>query len=361
MTQKFRDNFSGKTVLLTGHTGFKGSWLALWLNELGAKVVGYSTDPPTTPNLFDQVSLGDRLAADIRGDVRDLSHLQQVVAEHRPDIIFHLAAQPIVLTSYQAPQETFASNAMGTVNVLEAVRLVVADKPRAVVCITTDKVYDNREWVWGYREQDRLGGYDPYSASKSMAELAISSYRQSFFHVDRYEEHLTAVASARAGNVIGGGDWADYRLVPDCIRAFVAGEPVHVRNPSFVRPWQHVLEPLSGYLSLAAHLLGEEGLRYAEAWNFGPRELRPMTAGELVQTSIDLWGSGTMTTGTQQREKETTYLKLNWEKAAVRLGWQPRWSGEEALAQTIAWYRAHYEETADLYEVCRQQIRQFSD
>ena len=286
--------------------------------------------------MFEQCGLSDKLTADIRGDVRDTEHLLKVMSEHQPEVILHLAAQPIVLTSYQEPQETFASNAMGTVNVLDAVRKTSTEQPRAVVCITTDKVYDNKEWVWGYRESDGLGGYDPYSASKAMAELAISSYRQSFFNAERYDEHKTAVASTRAGNVIGGGDWADFRLVPDCVRAFMAGEAVHVRNPSFVRPWQHVMEPLGGYLLLASKMLGEDGASYGEAWNFGPREHSPMTAEELVSNAIEFWGSGSLTTGSLQREKETTYLKLNWDKAAVRLGWEPRYTGEEALEQTIA-------------------------
>lgn len=354
-----QDTFNGKTVLVTGHTGFKGSWLSIWLLELGANVVGYSDGLPTSPSMFEQCELSEKLTADIRGDVRDAVKLQQVVAEHQPEVILHLAAQPIVLTSYQDPQETFAINAMGTVNLLDAVRKTGTDKPRAVVCITTDKVYDNQEWVWGYRESDGLGGYDPYSASKSMAELAISSYRQSFFNAERYDEHQTAVASTRAGNVIGGGDWADFRLVPDCVRAFTAGEAVHVRNPSFVRPWQHVLEPLGGYLLLASKMLGADGASYGEAWNFGPQEHSPMTAGELVQNAINYWGSGSLTTGTQQREKETTYLKLNWDKAAVRLGWEPRYTGEEALEQTIAWYKGEHDGRDDLYAQTCEQIESY--
>ena len=360
MTPSFQNTFRDKTVLLTGHTGFKGAWLAIWLCQLGAKVIGYSTAPPTTPSLFEQSGLADKLTADIRGDVRDAAYLQKVMAQYQPEVVLHLAAQPIVLTSYQDPQETFASNAMGTVNLLDAVRLTPAKTPRAVVCITTDKVYDNQEWTWGYRENDRLGGYDPYSASKAMAELAINSYRQSFFNPARYEEHFTAVASARAGNVIGGGDWADFRLIPDCIRAFVAGESVHIRNPSFVRPWQHVLEPLSGYLSLASHLLQPNGTRYGDAWNFGPAEHNPMTAGELVENAIRFWGSGSFTTGGQQKEKETTYLKLNWDKAAVQLGWQPQLTGEQALQQTISWYKAAQQADTDLYQLCCEQIGRLS-
>ena len=269
MKNLFGKSYDGLTVLVTGHTGFKGSWLTAWLLELGANVVGYSLEePPTQPSNFEVMGLS-RLINDVRGDIRDFPALQNAIVEYRPDVIFHLAAQPIVLHSMTKPKLTMDTNAGGTVNVLEAMRTTTS--ARALVSITTDKVYENKEWLWGYRETDRLGGHDPYSASKGMAELAIASYRDSFFPPNKYEEHGVAVASVRAGNVIGGGDFADFRLVPDCMRALMAGEPIGIRNPLSVRPWQHVLEPLSGYLWLGAKLL-QGGPDLAGAWNFGPQE-----------------------------------------------------------------------------------------
>jgi len=288
MQDTFGGVFQGMPVLVTGHTGFKGSWLSIWLKELGAEVIGYSVDIPTVPNNFEASQLARRVV-DVRDDVRSLGALYNVFGEFKPQVVFHLAAQPIVRLSYGEPKETFDVNVMGAVNLLEAVRLT--DSVKAVVCITSDKCYENREWIWGYREIDRLGGHDPYSASKAMAELAIAAYRRSFFPPDAYQEHGVAVASARAGNVIGGGDWAQDRLVADCMRALMDGEPIPVRNPRSVRPWQLVLEPLSGYLWLAAKLL-QEGARFAEAWNFAPLEPVAVSVGELVQKLIELWGVG---------------------------------------------------------------------
>jgi CDP-glucose 4,6-dehydratase len=362
MKETFGQVFDGLTVLVTGHTGFKGSWLSIWLTELGAQVVGYSLDPPTDPSNFALSRLSGRMA-DVRGDVRDFGTLCQTVERHRPQVIFHLAAQPLVLPSYREPKETFEVNVGGTVNVLEAVRATRSAK--AVVCITTDKVYKNREWLWGYRENDELGGHDPYSASKAMAELAISSYRQSFFAVDRYAEHGVALASARAGNVIGGGDWAMHRLVPDCIRAWMNDRPIHLRNPGHVRPWQITLESLSGYLGLAAKMLQRDGYRYAEAWNFGPQERRAVTTEEFIQKAIALWGSGSYVTGTTQTEVETALLRLNWDKAANRLNWHPVYTWEEALGETIAWFKVYARhkvrnEAIDMYDVCADQIRVYT-
>jgi CDP-glucose 4,6-dehydratase len=353
----FGNIFDGLTALVTGHTGFKGSWLSIWLRELGANVVGYSLDPPTEPSNFVLSHLKDRLT-DVRGDVRDFEHLQQTIAQCRPQVIFHLAAQPLVLPSYQAPKETLDTNVGGTINLLEAVRHT--GTIRAVVVVTTDKVYRNREWLWGYREIDELGGHDPYSASKAMAELAISSYRQSFFA----PQHGVAVASARAGNVIGGGDWSERRLVPDCVRALVDHQPIHLRNPDYVRPWQLLLEPLSGYLWLAAKLLGEDGHRYAEAWNLGPQEHRSVTTEELVQKAIALWGDGTYTTGTTQTEVETKVLRLDWDKAANRLGWHSIYTWEEALTETMVWYKTYHAQqnndaTPDMYDICVAQIERY--
>jgi CDP-glucose 4,6-dehydratase len=353
--EAFGGVFKGRTVLVTGHTGFKGSWLSIWLHELGAQVIGYSLSPPTEPSNFCLSHLEKRII-DLRGDVRDLEGLREAIQRHQPEVAFHLAAQPLVRLSYHEPKETLDVNVGGTVNVLEATRTTACI--RALVCITTDKVYRNREWLWGYREDDELGGHDPYSASKAMAELAVSTYRQSFYPPDRYAKHGVAVASARAGNVIGGGDWGQDRLVPDCMRAWTAGQPLHLRNPGFVRPWQLLLEPLSGYLWLAAQMLGPDGGRFAEAWNFGPLERRGVTTEEFVQQAIDLWGAGSYTTGISQNEVETALLRLNWDKAAHRLKWQPVYGWQEALAQTIDWYRQHYASPAiDMYGACVEQIQ----
>jgi CDP-glucose 4,6-dehydratase len=354
----FERAYCGVPVLVTGHTGFKGSWLSIWLAELGAQVIGYSLDPPTEPSNFALSGLARRMV-DVRADVRDARALLQVIQEHQPQIVFHLAAQPLVLPSYRDPKETFDTNVGGTVNLLEAVRHVPS--VRAVVCVTTDKVYENREWVWGYRENDRLGGHDPYSASKAMAELAIASYRQSFFAATASASSSAAIASARAGNVMGGGDWGEHRLIPDCIRAWTTGQPVHLRNPSFVRPWQLLLEPLAGYLWLGACLLGADGHHFAEPWNFGPHEERGVTNEELVAEAIRLWGDGTYTSAPPQTEVETAHLRLNWDKAAHRLAWRPVYDWRQALAETIDWYkeyiaRARQSSNVDMYDACVAQI-----
>ncbi len=350
--------YRGMPVLVTGHTGFKGSWLSIWLRELGANVIGYSLDPPTNPNNFALSRLAGRMT-DLRGDVRDMERLQDVLATHRPVFVFHLAAQPLVLPAYAEPKETFDINSGGTINLLEAVRTTPG--VRAVVCITTDKVYADRAWTWGYRENDRLGGADPYSASKAMAELAIAAYRTSFFQQGR-----PAIASARAGNVIGGGDFAAHRLLPDCVRAFMAGRPVELRHPDFVRPWQHVLESLSGYLWLAVRMLAE-GQVYAGAWNFAPLETAPVTAGELTEKAIALWGGGSWEpAGEAPAAKETATLRLSYEKAAQQLHWRPVYNWTEALAATMTWYRVYaaQEEKVtppDMYATCAGQIRTYTE
>jgi CDP-glucose 4,6-dehydratase len=349
----FGGAFEGMVVMVTGHTGFKGSWLTTWLLEMGATVVGYSLpEAPTTPSNF-HVSGLERHVHDVRGDVRDLASLQAVIEQHRPQIVFHLAAQPIVLRSFEQPKTTIDVNAGGTVNVLEAIR--TTGGVRALVSITTDKVYESREWLWGYRERDRLGGSDPYSAGKAMAELAIASYRDCYFAPEKYGEHGVAVASARAGNVIGGGDFADYRLVPDCMRALMAGETIPLRNPESVRPWQHVLEPVSGYLWLASRLL-QEGPAYAEAWNFGPLESRGVTTRAIVEKLIELWGDGAWQhTGSAEPKAETGLLRLSWEKAQQRLNWRPVYNLDQALGEVTAWFRA-YQEGRPMREVCRRHI-----
>ena len=352
MKQLFGNVFEGTTVLVTGHTGFKGSWLTMWLAALGADVVGYSLEePPTSPSNFEAAGLG-RHITDVRGDVCDLAKLGGVVEKYRPEVVFHLAAQPIVLRSFDEPQHTFQTNAMGTVNVLEAIR--VTDSVKAAVCITTDKVYENREWFWGYRESDQLGGHDPYSASKAMAELAIAAYRHSFF-----SDNGPAVATVRAGNVIGGGDFAAYRLVPDCMRALMNERPIAVRNPLSVRPWQHVLEPLSGYIWLATNLV-RHGNEFAEAWNFGPLEQIGVTAADLAEKLVSLWGSGSwIQTNPELAKAETGLLRLSWEKSAARLGWRPVYTWEEALAEIVAWFKAFQSGEGDMLEVGREHIARY--
>ena len=356
MNHLFAKAFDGLTVLVTGHTGFKGSWLTLWLSELGANVIGYSLEePPTDPSNFELLQLGRRIV-DIRADIRDLERLKQVVATHRPQVIFHLAAQPIVLRSYEQPKLTFDTNTTGTINVLEAIR--TAGSVRALVSITTDKVYRDQGWLWGYRENDRLGGHDPYSASKAMAEFAIASYRHSYFPPARYEEHGTAIATVRAGNVIGGGDFADYRLVPDCMRALMAGRPILIRNPGSIRPWQHVLEPLSGYLWLAARLL-QDGPAFAEPWNFGPLEQKGVTTQTLAEKLIQFWGAGSWKgTDPSPQKEETGTLRLSWEKAADRLPWRPVYTIDEALAEITAWFKA-YQGQSEMFNVGREHIEAY--
>jgi CDP-glucose 4,6-dehydratase len=363
MEGTFGGGYDGLTVLVTGHTGFKGSWLSIWLRELGARVIGYSLAPPTSPSNYALCHL-DEHVIDVRADVRNFEMLSRTTQEYRPQVVFHLAAQPLVPRSYREPRETFGVNAQGTVNVLEAVR--AAPSVRAVVCITTDKVYRNQRWLWGYREIDALGGHDPYSASKAMAELAIESYQASFFPVDRHAEHRVAVASARAGNVIGGGDWGACRLMPDLIRGFVAGQEMVLYNPDHVRPWQFLLEPLAGYLWLGANLLRAEGHLYAEAWNFGPLEQRGVTTEEFVRKAIALWGSGSYVVGQGQRGAETQVLRLDWDKAANRLAWRSLYTWEEALGETVSWYKVHCErsdrvEVVDMHDVCVSQIETYTE
>lgn len=328
----------GRRVLVTGHTGFKGGWLCLWLQRLGASVTGYALDPPTQPNLFEAARVGEGMDS-ILGDVRNFSALRTVVGKFRPEVVFHLAAQPLVVRSYQNPVETYATNVLGAVHLLESVHQVGG--ARAVVNVTSDKCYVNREWLWGYRENEPMGGDDPYSSSKGCAELVTAAYRASFFAPTDYAQHGVALASARAGNVIGGGDWAEDRLMPDIIRAFQAGRLVTIRHPDAVRPWQHVLEPLSGYLLLAERLW-TEGPAYAEGWNFGSREEDAQPVRWLVERLAALWGEGAdWRQDGDPYPHEANYLKLDCAKAKVRLNWTPRWNLERALAETVAWYRAH--------------------
>jgi CDP-glucose 4,6-dehydratase len=344
-----------KRVFLTGHTGFKGGWLSLWLQNLGAEVTGYSLKPPTTPNLFEVAGVASRMRSLI-GDVRDSESIAKAVAESRPEIVIHMAAQPLVRYSYANPIETYATNVMGLVHLLEAVRRTPS--VRAVVNVTSDKCYENKEWIWGYRENEPMGGYDPYSNSKGCAELVTSAYRSSYFNPDKYSEHGVAVASARAGNVIGGGDWALDRLVPDVMRAIKLGEAVLVRSPLAIRPWQHVLEPLSGYLALAERLY-VEGPAFAEGWNLGPPESDARPVQWIVERLTALWGEGaSWERDAKPQPHEATYLKLDCTKAAARIGWRPRWSLEHALGRIVTWHKA-YSASEDMRAVTLSQITEY--
>jgi CDP-glucose 4,6-dehydratase len=352
--------FHRRRVLITGHTGFKGSWLSLWLLSLGARVSGYSLNVPTAPSLVEALGLAEHLRHH-SGDVRDAERLACVVRQERPEVIFHLAAQPLVRRSYAQPKETFDVNVGGTVNVLEAVRRAAG--VRAVICVTTDKCYDNRGWAWGYRENDPLGGRDPYSASKAGAELAAAAYRESFFAAESGAAVGVGLATVRAGNVIGGGDWAAERIVPDCVRALADGEPVTVRNPRAVRPWQHVLEPLAAYLLLAARLGTGPG-DYAGAWNFGPPTSSCRPVADVVREVIRFWGSGTWEAPDRQRwagPHEADCLRLCSDKALTLLPWRPCWTFHTAVRRTVEWYRAYYQggTAQELRDLCLRQIKQY--
>ena len=328
--------WKNKKVLITGHTGFKGAWLSLWLQDLGAKVIGISLDSPTTPSLYEQANVAKGMIS-LRQDIRNGEAIKQLFQQHKPEIVFHLAAQPLVRLSYREPVETYEINVMGSLHVLEGIRSV--DSVRSAVMITTDKCYQNKEWVWGYRETDTLGGHDPYSSSKGAAELLISSYRNSYFPQDKYSEHKTAIASARAGNVIGGGDWADDRLIPDIIRAFQNNKEVVIRNPKSTRPWQHVLEPLSGYLKLAEQL-EKNGDQYAEAWNFGPAEIDAHPVQWIVEKMAKLWGeNANWINDKSEHPHEANYLKLDCSKAHMKLNWYPRWDLSETLLRIVEWHK----------------------
>jgi CDP-glucose 4,6-dehydratase len=348
--------WNGKRVFVTGHTGFKGSWLCLWLERLGANVVGYALPPPTQPNHFELAGVAAGMTS-LVGDVRDFERLTRAIAEHRPEIVLHLAAQSVVRASYDDPRETYETNVMGTVNVLEAIRKTPG--VRSVVNVTTDKCYENREWLWGYREDEAMGGHDPYSNSKGCSELVTAAFRSSFFPAERYAAHGVALGSARAGNVIGGGDWTRDQLIPDVLRAFTKREPVSLRSPGATRPWQFVLEPLSGYMLLAERLY-KDGPACAEGWNFGPVDADAKTVQWIVEQLAEAWGEGaSWQLDERQHPHEAHFLKLDSSKAHARLGYAPRIGLAEALGWVVDWYKAFAADSSRVRATTEAQIRQF--
>ncbi len=333
------NQFSGKRVFITGHTGFKGSWLSYWLYNLGAEIKGYALAPDATPNLFEGLQVAS-IVESVIGNINDYPSLQKEIVEFKPDYIFHLAAQPLVRRSYNDPLETFQTNVTGTAHVLQALRFV--ENPCVCVCITTDKVYHNNEWVFPYRENDRLGGYDPYSASKACAELVISSFTNSFFNIEHFAKHQKAIASARAGNVIGGGDWSADRLLPDIAKALSKNEEIVMRNPSAVRPWQHVMEPLFGYMLLALRL-SNDVTKYSGSWNFGPQPTDNFSVAELANMAVDIWGAGKLSVRPDEHAPhEARLLRLDISKVIEGLKWTPKMNAKQAIERTISWYKKFY-------------------
>lgn len=348
--------WKGRKVFLTGHTGFKGGWLALWLTQLGAQVRGYALDPYTNPSLLEEAKVSS-VVEDIRGDIRDLPKLEAAMKEFAPEIVIHMAAQPLVRYSYVDPLGTYSTNVIGTAHVLEAVRKTPS--VRAVVSVTTDKCYENKEWVWGYRETDPLGGYDPYSSSKACAEIVTAAYRQSFFHPSKFNaDHKTLIASARAGNVIGGGDWSDDRLIPDLVRGFLKGEPVLIRRPNSIRPWQHVLEPLWGYVRLAEELY-KGNVSAASGWNFGPSDDDAWPVGRIAEKMVSVWGDNARwILDADPGVHEAGYLKLDASKARAELGWHPSLRIGTSLEWLVDWYK-RWQAGEDMHALTLQQIRNY--
>lgn len=350
--------WAGKRVFLTGHTGFKGGWLALWLTSMGAKVTGYSLAPNTNPNFFEVANVAVGLEHSHIADIRDLDNLQKAMSQAKPEVVIHMAAQPLVRYSYINPVETYATNVMGTVHLLESIRSL--DCVRAAVIVTTDKCYENKEWAWGYRENEPMGGHDPYSNSKGCAELVTSAYINSYFSPKKYSEHRVAIASARAGNVIGGGDWSEDRLIPDAIQAFEAQDTLMIRNPLATRPWQHVLEPLSGYLILA-QALHEGGAKFDGGWNFGPRDEDARSVQDVINLLIECWGSKARWQQDQSEQPHEAHsLKLDISKARQYLNWAPRWSLEKAIENISQWQQS-YQQAINMREISLQQIESYQN
>lgn len=348
--------FKGKKIFLTGHTGFKGSWLLTWLHKLGANVKGYALSPQKEQCLYNSMQ-GDALCESVIADIRDEQRLQKELSDFQPDFVFHLAAQPLVRLSYKEPLETYQTNVIGTGNLIHALQSV--NKKCTALLVTTDKVYENLEWDYPYRENDRLGGYDPYSSSKACCEILISSFRQSFFNINNYDNHQKAIIAARAGNVIGGGDWSDDRIIPDIVRALQQDKPIQVRNPMAVRPWQHVLEPVYGYLMLAAKAHNNPQ-KYTGAWNFGPHLEDCLTVETLVNKAIQVWGSGQYESPKLKGQPhEAGLLKLDVSKAYSQLGWKPKWNSAKAIEATIEWYKQASKGQKEAQEFTYQQIKQY--
>jgi CDP-glucose 4,6-dehydratase len=345
--------WKNKRVFLTGHTGFKGSWLSMWLQEMGAHVKGFSLAPHTTPNLFHEAKVKEGMESEI-GDIRDLQLITESMCDFDPEIVIHMAAQPLVRLSYSEPVETYATNVMGTIHVLEAARK--CKNLKSIVAITTDKCYENKEWPWGYRENEPMGGHDPYSSSKGCCELLIASYRNSFFNTPE----SASLASVRAGNVIGGGDWSDDRLIPDILKAFEKSEPAVVRNPLSTRPWQHVLEPLSGYLVLAEKLY-QDGDQFAEAWNFGPRDEDCQSVAYILDKMIATWDQGaSWVMDANSHPHEAGFLKLDCSKAKQKLHWEPKWNLEFTLTSIVKWHKA-FLQNENIRLICQNEIQSYTN
>ena len=356
MIDLFNGFYKGKRVLVTGHTGFKGSWLSIWLHELGAEVIGVGLEPYSPRDNFVLSGIGGIIEADIRTDIRDLAKMKEVFVAYRPEIVFHVAAQPLVRLSYEKPVETYETNVMGTINILEAIR--ATDSVKVGVMITTDKCYDNKEQLRGYKEEDPFGGYDPYSSSKGACEIAIQSWRRSYFNPDQFEKHGKSIASVRAGNVIGGGDWALDRIIPDCIRALEADKPIDIRSPKSVRPWEHVLEPLSGYM-LLAQKMWEHPTEYCEGWNFGPEADSVSTVWEVATDLVKNFGKGELKDSSNPNAvHEAQLLMLDITKAKTRLGWMPRLNMRQCIALVADWYKRYKHE--DVYKLCVEEIEKFA-
>lgn len=358
MNRNLFDGFyKGKKVLVTGHTGFKGSWLSIWLHMMGAEVVGLALDPFSERDNYVLSDIVNKIKADLRVDIRNGQLIKDIFQQYKPEIVFHLAAQPLVRLSYDIPVETYEVNVMGTINVLEAVR--ATDSVKVAIMITTDKCYENKEQIWGYRENEAMGGYDPYSSSKGAAEIAIASWRSSYFNPLQYEKHGKSIASVRAGNVVGGGDWAQDRIIPDCIRALEKGREIAIRSPKAIRPWQHVLEPLSGYLLLAQKMWFEP-TKYCEGWNFGPRMDSIVDVWTVAQYVVTEYGNGSLkdiSDPTALHESKLLILDIN--KAFFELGWAPKMNIKQCIALTVDWYRRYQNESA--YEICCEHINRFQN